>query len=96
MFKRKPKSLKPQAIQNYKVAYLDKRSRSYHKIVMTAFVGVFGLSGAAYLFSTNAASSEANNSTSSNTSLVLIAVGLVIAAAVLIFALFMVSRSHRK
>lgn len=96
MFKRKPKTPKPQAIQNYKVAYLDKRSRSYHKIVMTAFVSVFGLSGAAYLFSTNAASSDTNNSTNTNTSLMLVAAGLVIAAAVLIFALFVVSRSHRK
>ena len=95
MFKRKPKQPKPQVIQNYSMSYLDRRSRSYHKIVMTSFTGVFGLAGAAYLFSSNASSGQ-NESTSSNTSLILIVSGLALAAVVLVFALIAISRSHRK
>jgi hypothetical protein len=53
--KQKAKTDKPSALGSYTASYLDKRSKSYHKIVMTAFVGLFGLVGSVYIFSSNAA-----------------------------------------
>ena len=56
--KQKTKKPKPVAIENYKVSYLDKRSKRYHRIVMTAFSGLFGLVGMLYVFTSNAATGE--------------------------------------
>lgn len=96
IFKKKPKQPKVSVIQNHPMSYLDKRSRSYHKIVMTAFTGVFGLAGMAYIFSSNAATPGTDGSKSSNTSLVLLAVGLALTATILIIALIILSRSKNK
>ena len=56
--KPRPKKHKPTAISNYKVSYLDKRSKTYHRIVMTAFSGLFGLVGLVYVFGSSAASNQ--------------------------------------
>lgn len=60
------KKTKPVAIESYKVSYLDKRSKSYHRIVMTAFAGLFGFVGVMYVFSSSAATGESasNNNAS--------------------------------
>ncbi|MFO0882018.1 MAG: hypothetical protein U0491_01030 [Candidatus Saccharimonadales bacterium] len=92
IFKKKPKQPKTSVIQNHPMSYLDKRSRSYHKIVMTAFTGVFGLAGMAYIFSSNAATPGTDGSKNSDTSLILLAVGLALTATVLIVALVLLSR----
>lgn len=68
------KKPKPVAIESYKVSYLDKRSKSYHRIVMTAFAGLFGFVGVLYVFSSSAATGETStNNNESYLSYVLIA-----------------------
>ncbi len=49
-----PKEKKP-AIENYVVSYIDKKSTRYHRVTMTAFTGLFGVIGVAFLLSSNAA-----------------------------------------
>lgn len=51
----KTKKPKKPAIENYKISYLDKRSKRYHSIVMTGFLIMFGLLGAVYLNNSRAA-----------------------------------------
>lgn len=46
---------KQSVIQGYTVSYLDKKSTRYHRVTLTAFVGLFGLMGAVLLFSSGAA-----------------------------------------
>lgn len=96
MFKRKTKPPKPQAIASYKISYLDKRSKQYHKIVMTAFAGVFGLAGAAYLFSSKASGASDTGATNNNVSYILLAAALVLAASVMLFSLYLALRQERK
>lgn len=96
MFKRnRKKAQKQSVIQNYQMAYLDKRSRSYHKIIMTSFIGIFGLAGAAYIFSSGAAGPSQNITHNPDLSYALIAVALLLAAAVLCLAIIaFVRRKH--
>jgi hypothetical protein len=54
------KKPKPVAIESYKVSYLDKRSKSYHRIVMTSFAGLFGFVGVLYVFSSSASTDGSN------------------------------------
>jgi cell division protein FtsW (lipid II flippase) len=82
------KKHKPSAINNYKVAYLDKKSKTYHRIVMTAYTALFGVSGLMFVFASNA-SSEVNVDTTSTTNLQLVFVILslifIVLMSVLIF-----------
>lgn len=64
--KSRNKKPKPIAIHNYKVSYLDKRSKTYHKIVMTAFSGLFGLVGLVYVFGAGAASDSTTATNNDN------------------------------
>lgn len=48
------KKVKPVVIQNYRASYLDHRSKTFHRIVMTAFSGLFGLVGVLYVFTSRA------------------------------------------
>lgn len=61
-FKSNLKKHKPSAINNYKIAYLDKKSKTYHRIIMTAYTALFGVSGLMLVFASNA-SSETNTET---------------------------------
>jgi hypothetical protein len=65
-FKPRPKKHKPTAISNYKASYLDKRSKTYHKIVMTGFSGLFGLVGLIYVFGASASTNGSNGIVNSN------------------------------
>lgn len=73
--KSNPKKHKPSAIINYKVSYLDKKSKTYHRIIMTAYAGLFGISGLMFVFASNA-SSETNIDTTSSYNLQLVFVVL--------------------
>jgi hypothetical protein len=86
LLKIKPRTKKPKpvAIHNYKASYLDKRSKTYHRIVMTAFSGLFGLAGLVYVFNTSAATDASGVSTNSNDLItvlvVLVAIFLIVTA----------------
>jgi hypothetical protein len=56
---KKPKAPKQSPINNYKVAYLDKSSKTYHRVYMSAFVGLFGFVGVLYIFGSKASAPEA-------------------------------------
>lgn len=93
LLKLKPraKKAKPSAIQNYRVSYLDKKSKTYHRIVMTAFTGLFGLVGVVYVFSSSAASN--NNSSQTNASnLPLLMLGLAVLLGIVLIAYFLVRK----
>jgi hypothetical protein len=60
--KKKTKPAKQQSTFGaYTTSYIDKRSKTYHKITMTAFAGMFGLFGAAYLFGAQASRESASS-----------------------------------
>lgn len=54
----KIKKPKKPAIENYKISYIDKRSKRYHSIVLTGFIIMFGFVGGAYLFRSGASSTD--------------------------------------
>lgn len=84
----KPRQPKKQAIETYTASFLDHRSKSYHKIIMTSFVGLFGVMGAVYLFSSNAASPDAATSNAANNnSMIWVLAGLVTIMVILLLVI---------
>jgi hypothetical protein len=82
------KKPKPVAIESYKVSYLDKRSKTYHRIVMTAFTGLFGFVGVMYVFSSSAStdgSTSGANPLANNLPLVLAILAALFIVMVIIF-----------
>lgn len=87
LFAKKPKKQKPVVIENYRASYLDKRSKTYHRVVMTAFAGLFGFAGLVYVFSSSAATGESSGQQNTTTTvLVLAALSVVFIALVAIYA----------
>lgn len=93
----RPKQPKKPAIENYTAAYLDKRSKGYHKIIMTGFAGMFGLMGVAYIFGSNAAGTEATaRAAKTNDLLLYIVIGIAtVAIAVAIIFMFNTLRRNK-
>ena len=91
----KIKQPKKPIIENYTASYLDKRSKGYHKIVMTSFIGMFGLMGAAYLFSSNAVSPESTADTATNSNFLLYVVVGVMAIAIAVAAIFVINAMRK-
>ena len=60
---------------------------------MTSFVGMFGLMGAVYLFSSNAASPDAASATANNNTMIWLLAGLI---AVAIIAVLIVIANRKK
>lgn len=87
----KIKQPKKPIIENYTASYLDKRSKGYHKIVMTSFIGMFGLMGVAYIFSSNAASPESTADTTNNNNLLIYVVIGIVAIAITVAAIFIIN-----
>jgi hypothetical protein len=89
--KPRTKKPKPSAIENYKVSYLDKRSKTYHRVVMTSFAGLFGLAGLVYVFGAGAAT-EDSTSVKNNDNLLFIFIALGLAFLLVMLIYFMIRK----
>lgn len=93
-----PKKRKPSVLQDYKASYLDKRTKSYHHVIMTAFTAVFGLVGLTYVFGSKAATDTSGSGVNAQQSfldqygLMLLAISVLVAALVALI-LYKVSKS---